>query len=226
MRLYLDTADRAAAESLLATGLFAGLTTNPTILQRASRGVADIPEIYRWATSAGAREVFFQAWGEDTPTLVERGLRLRELGTNVVVKLVVSRAGAAACAELASQGIPTLLTAVYAPAQALVAAAAGATYIAPYLGKLEEAGRDGIGEILAMYEVLSATGSPTKVLAASIRDVESVVSLARCGVDCFTMAPAIAEQLFTDELTEGAVRTFEAAVISTSAAPASAVTPE
>jgi transaldolase len=73
MRLYLDTADRAAAESLLATGLFAGVTTNPTILQRAGVGVADIPDIYRWATAAGAREVFFQAWGEDTATLVQRG---------------------------------------------------------------------------------------------------------------------------------------------------------
>src|SRR5215217_3372018 len=96
MKLYLDTADRAAAESLLATGLFAGLTTNPTILQRASADVTDIPEIYRWATAAGGREVFFQAWGEDTAVLVERGERLRELGSEVVVKLVASRAGSAA----------------------------------------------------------------------------------------------------------------------------------
>ena len=98
MHLYLDTADRAAAEPLLATGLFAGLTTNPTILQRASRGVADIEDIYAWARAAGAKEIFFQAWGEDKDTLVERGLRLSELGPDVVVKLVVSKAGAAACA--------------------------------------------------------------------------------------------------------------------------------
>lgn len=80
MHLYVDTADRDTAEDLLATGLFTGVTTNPTILQRASRSVSDIPEIYRWATAAGAREVFFQAWGEDTATLVERGRLLRELG--------------------------------------------------------------------------------------------------------------------------------------------------
>ena len=67
MRLYLDTADRGAAESLLATGLFAGVTTNPTILRRASKGVGDLREIYRWATAAGAREVFLQAWGETLP---------------------------------------------------------------------------------------------------------------------------------------------------------------
>ena len=72
MKLYVDTADRAAAESLLATGLFHGVTTNPTILQRASMGVADLRDIYRWAVEAGAQEVFFQAWGEDAATLRQR----------------------------------------------------------------------------------------------------------------------------------------------------------
>jgi TalC/MipB family fructose-6-phosphate aldolase len=217
VRLYLDTADRAAAEDLLATGLFAGLTTNPTILQRAGLGVAAAPAIYRWATAAGAREVFFQAWGEDSATLLDRGLALRELGPEVVVKLVASRAGATACAALAARGVPTLLTAVYAPGQALVAAAAGATYIAPYLGRLDDAGRDGLAEVTAMQEVLSATASPTKILLASIRDVAGMVALARVGVDCFTMGPAVAESFFDDELTAAAVVTFEDAVRATSA---------
>ena len=215
MHLYLDTADRAAAEPLLATGLFAGLTTNPTILQRASRGVADIADIHAWARAAGAREIFFQAWGEDTATLVERGLRLSELGPDVVVKLVVSKAGAAACAELAGRGIRTLLTAVYHPGQAMVAAAAGATYIAPYLGRLADAGRDAPADVLAMHELLTATGGPTKVLLASVRDVDSMVALARAGVQHFTFSPAVAEAFFTDELTAAADRDFEAAVAAT-----------
>ena len=219
MRLYLDTADRAAAESLLATGLFAGVTTNPTILQRAGLGVADIPDIYRWATAAGAREVFFQAWGEDTATLVKRGTELRALGDDVVVKLVASRAGAAACARLSAAGVPTLLTAVYDPGQAIVAAAAGATYIAPYLRRLTAAGRDGSGDVLVMHELLTATGSATRVLLASIPDVPSMVALARHGVDCFTMAPAVAEDFFADELTAEADRTFENAVAATRANP-------
>jgi len=219
MRLYLDTADRAAAESLLATGLFAGVTTNPTILQRAGVGVADIPDIYRWATAAGAREVFFQAWGEDTATLVARGRDLRALGDEVVVKLVASRVGTAACARLSGAGVPTLLTAVYDPGQAIVAAAAGATYIAPYLRRLTAAGRDGSGDVLAMHELLTATGSTTRVLLASIPDVPSMVALARHGVDCFTMAPAVAEDFFADELTAEADRTFENAVAVTRADP-------
>lgn len=216
MRLYLDTADRGAAESLLATGLFAGVTTNPTILKRASKGVGDLREIYRWATAAGAREVFLQAWGEDPATLIERGQRLRDLGREVVIKFVATRAGSTACAALAARGIPTLLTAIYDPGQAIVAAAAGATYIAPYLGRMNDAGREGIAEVVAMHEVLVATGSSTKVLLASIRSIPDMVTLARHGVDCFTMAPAVAEQFFTDPTTAEAARTFEDAVRATS----------
>jgi TalC/MipB family fructose-6-phosphate aldolase len=215
VQLYLDTADRAAAEGLLATGLFAGVTTNPTILQRAGLGVADIPDVYRWATEGGAREVFFQAWGEDPATLVKRGQELRGLGEEVVVKLVASRAGTAACARLAGEGVPTLLTAVYDPGQAIVAAAARATYIAPYLRRLAAAGRDATADVLAMHELLRATASSTRVLLASIPDVPAMVALARHGVDCFTMAPAVAEQFFADELTAEAVRTFEEAVAAT-----------
>jgi len=214
--LYLDTADQAAAEPLLATGLFAGLTTNPTILQRAGQGVADIPRIHAWAAAAGAREIFFQAWGDDPAILVERGERLRSLGDDVVVKLVASRAGATACATLAGRGIPTLLTAVYDPGQAMIAAAAGATYIAPYLGRLNDAGRDGTAEVTQMHEVLLAAGGETKVLLASIRNVASMVTLARRGIQHFTMGPAVADAFFTDELTAAAVEAFEDAVRATS----------
>lgn len=217
MRLYLDTADRAAAEDLLSTGLFTGLTTNPTVLQRSGLGVGDAPDIYEWAVAAGAKEVFFQAWGEDAATLVERGEELRSLGDEVVVKVVASRAGSAACAQLSARGVPTLLTAVYAPGQAIVAAAAGASYIAPYLGRLNDAGRDGIAEVTAMNEVLRATGSTTKILLASIRDVQSVVTLARRGVDCFTMGPEVAEGFFAERLTAAAVQDFEDAVRTMSA---------
>jgi TalC/MipB family fructose-6-phosphate aldolase len=215
VRLYVDTADRALAEPLLATGLFAGVTTNPTILARAGLGVQDVAAVHRWAVAAGAREVFLQAWGTEAEALVERGLRLRELGDEVVVKVPASRAGATACRQLSAQGIPTLLTAVHAAAQAMVAAAAGATYLAPYLGQLNDQGRDGEAEVLAMHELLAATGSRTKVLLASVRDLPSMVSLARRGVDCFTMGPVIADRLFDDDLTAAAVETFERAVTAT-----------
>jgi transaldolase len=209
MRLYLDTADRDAAEPLLATGLFAGVTTNPSILQRAGKSVDDIPDIHRWATDAGAGEVFFQSWGTDVPTLVERAERLLDLGPTVVLKFVANRAGASACQVFAARGQKTLLTAVYDPGQAMIAAAAGATYIAPYLGRLNDDGRDGIEEVITMQRVLSATGSTTKVLLASIRSVTDMVALAQHGIDCFTMAPAVADTFFSDPTTAAAAAAFE-----------------
>jgi len=216
VRLFLDTAERDVAVDLLGTGLFEGLTTNPTILQRAGLGVAAAADVHRWAVDAGAREVFLQSWGREVDVLVERGLRLRELGDEVVVKLVASREGTAACARLAARGVRTLLTAVYAPGQAVLAAAAGATYVAPYLGRLDAAGRDGHAEVVTMHELLRATGSPTEVLVASLRDVASVVRLARAGVGAFTVAPAVAEAFFTEQLTATAVTAFEDAVAATS----------
>jgi transaldolase len=93
----------------------------------------------------------------------------------------------------------------------MIAAAAGATYIAPYLGRMEDAGRDAMADVLAMQEILAGTG--TRILLASVRDVASMVALARRGVRCFTFSPAVAEQLFADELTAEAVRAFDAAAM-------------
>ena len=205
MRLYLDTADRNAAESLLSTGLFAGLTTNPTILDRAGLGVGDIEDVSKWARAAGAREIFFQAWGRDTDELVACGHRLRDLGSDVVVKVPATRAGTA-------EGVPTLLTAVYSPVQVMLAAAAGADYVAPYLGKLDENGFDGLGTVVAMQEVLDSSEASTKILLASIRSVSAMVSLARAGVDCFTMGAPLAEQMFVDDQTARAVEVFDQVV--------------
>lgn len=212
LRLYLDTADRAAAEPLLATGVFAGLTTNPAILQRAGLSVADIPGVYSWATAADAAEIFFQAWGADAEAMTDCGLRLRELGEDVVVKVPASRVGMTAGARLVRAGVPVLVTAIYAPVQVVASAAIGAAYVAPYVAKIEEEGRGGIATVTAMQEALAATGCATEILSASLRDVETIAALARAGVRCFTMAPPVAEALFADPLTAAAVAAFDAVI--------------
>lgn len=211
LRLYVDTASRDAAEPLLATGLFQGLTTNPTLLERNALRVADLPELYSWATAAGAREVFFQAWGDGVDELLACAQSLGEIGPRVVVKVPASRAGASAAARLAPGGTPVLLTAVYNAAQGLVAAAAGAQYVAPYLGRMDDVGKDGTAEVVAMHRALSAVGSPTNVLVASVRSLDTVVALAQQGVGCFALAPRVAEQLFREPLTAEAVEAFDAA---------------
>jgi transaldolase len=211
LRLYIDTADREAAEPLLATGLFHGLTTNPTLLHRQSLRSGNLPELYGWATAAGAREVFFQAWGDDADDILRSAKALQDIGPDVVVKVPASLPGVSAAMRLVAQGHPVLLTAVYNAAQGLVAAAAGARYVAPYLGRMDDTGKDGTAEVLAMHRAITAVGSETKVLVASIRDLDIVVALAQQGVSCFALAPGVAQHLFDEPLTAEAVEVFETA---------------
>ena len=209
MRLYLDTADRSAIESFLSTGLFTGVTTNPVILRTAGLDPSRAGEVYRCAVAAGAPEVFFQTFGGAVGDQVEQGLRYRELGPEVVVKVAASRLGATACAELSAHGVPTLLTALHSAKQTLIAVAAGARYIAPYLPEMNAAGRDGLAEISAMQKILIASGADTRLMLAGVSDTATVVRFALEGVGCMTLWPVLADQLLTDELTMKAAAMFE-----------------
>lgn len=211
-RLYIDSADRAAVERWMSTGLFAGVTTNPLLWERAGVTPDQLPDLYAWATGAGAREVFFQAWGSDARALRERSEQLLALGDRVVLKLTATEAGLRVASALAAEGQPVLLTAVYDPKQAVLAAAAGVAYIAPYLGRMTDAGRDGIKEVATMHRVLAATSSDCRVLVASVRDPAEVVQLAREGVECFTLSPAIIEAFLDEPSTVEADADFERAV--------------
>ncbi|WP_018467805.1 transaldolase family protein [Calidithermus timidus] len=212
MRLYLDTADRHLAEPLLRTGLFWGVTTNPLLLQAVGLKTAQLPELYAWATDLGAKEVFFQGWGPDAESLVARGLELRSIGERVVVKLPVTQAGCQAASELLRQGCAVLLTAIYTPAQALLGAAAGVQYIAPYLGRIADAGRNARAEVALMQRLLKELGNPTQILLASLRHLDDVVAMSQEGVRAFTLNPAVARQFFEEPLTEEAVIAFEQAM--------------
>ncbi len=209
LKLYVDSAEQVAVERWLATGIIHGVTTNPTILHRAGQRADGLTEIYRWATAAGAREVFFQAWGTTTAQLVDRGRRLRDLGERAVVKVPASREGVAAAAELSRAGCPVLLTAVYNATQVLLAEAAGARYIAPYLGRMADAGRDAQEEVVAMQEALDGVGGTTEILLASIRSARQVLELSRHGVRAYAVSPAVLDELVADELTDAAVAAFE-----------------
>lgn len=210
-RFYIDSADRVQVEPLLRTGMFAGLTTNPTLLRAAGVGNDEIPELVAWAVAAGAAEVFVQAWGRDAAELERRGRELRGLDPRVSVKLPVTPDGLEATARLESDGIPVLVTAVYSAVQVLPAMAAGASLVAPYLGRVNDAGRDGLAEIAAMQRVIGATGSRLRVLVASLREPGDVQRLAELGVAHFTLAPHVWKRFFTDPLTDAAVTAFEQA---------------
>ncbi len=210
MKFYLDSADRSAAESLLHTGLFAGLTTNPTLLAQAGVGQQEIPALVGWATDAGAQRIFIQAWGSTSAELLDTGQWIRSLGDHVVVKVPATEAGTVATRALADDGVPVLVTAVYSRVQVLPALAAGAHFIAPYLGRMNDAGRDGRAETVAIQECITAAGSTLKVLVASLREPQQASDLARAGVSEFTLNAAAWQKFFIDPLTKAAVEQFDA----------------
>lgn len=206
---FIDSAERATVTKLLATGLFGGVTTNPAILDKAGLGGADIPDYVKWATDAGAKQVFAQSWGASVGELVDRGLGIRALGDNVVVKVPASRAGIEAGAQLSAGG-PVLVTAAYSAHQVLPVIASGASYIAPFVGRMIASGRDGIATVLQMQSALTASGASLQILAGSLRTPEQILTLSQGGVQNMTFGPDVWDLFFEDELTAASVAQFEA----------------
>eukprot|EP00899_Mesostigma_viride_P023209 jgi/Mesvir1/4072/Mv06359-RA.2 len=209
-------------------GMFYGVTTNPTILEK--DGVpCDVQWLRKLASTAfelGAQELQLQSWGTTTDELVHVGETLAKLGTNagdIVIKLPSTPEGIKAATQLISHGHRVTMTAVYGMPAAMAAMAVGADYAAPYLGRMNDNKRPAMQEILGMQKAVTATGSNMRILVASIRDVREICELAAEGVDTFTFSPAIAAALLADPLTHAATDDFqEAAVRNKAGAPAKA----
>jgi transaldolase len=217
LRWYLDTADTTAWAEWLPSGLFYGVTTNPTLLQRANQpcSIEHLSQLAQRAFELGAGEIQVQAWGETAEALYRCGSQLATQDRRVVVKLPITRAGCAAGRQLIQAGKRVTMTAVYRAPQALIAAALGAECAAPYLGRISDGGRDGRAEIIAMQRSLDGVGSPLRLLVASIREIDDLAVLAAAGLNTFTFSPAIARSLFDISDTLTAAAAFEAAVHST-----------
>jgi TalC/MipB family fructose-6-phosphate aldolase len=211
--LYLDGADRAELAPLLATGLFHGVTTNPKILAQAGLTLDDVPELYGWAIDHGAQLVFAQALGTDVEALRRSARWITRIGERARVKVVATTAGLTVAKELADDGHEVLVTAVYHPTQALAALAAGARFIAPYVGRAGDNGRDGHA-LVATIAALAASwrdrgGHELRILAASLRTPDLVANAAAAGAQDVTVAVPVAWALLEDPLTVRAAAEFE-----------------
>jgi transaldolase len=216
LRFLLDTADRAAWAQWLPLGCFYGVTTNPTLLKAANIpcSVTTLARLAREAIDLGAGEVHIQTWGRTRTLYVEHGRALAAIDPKIVVKAPMTIEGAAAAATLRREGVRLTMTAVYSVAQVLVASALGADYAAPYLGRMNDAGHDGFGEIAAMARMARAQGSPMRILAASLRDTADIIRLAGDGLDTFTFNPKLIPGFFSDRDAAQAVEAFETAAES------------
>jgi transaldolase len=206
MKFFVDTADVGEIRSLAASGLLDGVTTNPTLVAKTGRKILDvIAEICAIVDGSVSAEVA----ATDYDGMLREARVLRAIAHNVTVKLPLTPEGLRACKTLSDEGVMTNVTLCFSPAQALLAAKAGATFVSPFLGRLDDIGHDGlglIGEILAIYR--NYPDLRTQVLAASIRHPVHVVEVAKRGAHVATLPPAVLRQLYQHPLTDKGLAAF------------------
>ncbi|MGJ3507853.1 transaldolase family protein [Enemella sp. A6] len=208
MQLHIDTADLELIRPLMATGLFTGITTNPTIIRRGGITDENRAEWLAEAFDAGAEIIWQQTWGRSLEELTRNAEWLMGLDERVALKVPATRDGYTLAARVSSTGHPVLLTATYSPTQIAMAAAAGIPYCAPYLGRLNDTGADGLKVIEKMQEVLLGSGSMTELIVASIRELDDIADLAALGVGHVTIGEKVLKILFDNDLTAEAIDVF------------------
>lgn len=213
IRFFLDTADEKEWERLLKLGIFYGVTSNPAILQKCNQPCT-IQNITRMAKKAlsypGMHVILFQAWGETADNMTAIGEKIMSIDPKRVgVKLPLTNAGIEAASRLKAKGAIICMTACMSAKQALIANAVGADYISPYLGKMDEAGMEGLEEVTRMHEALKSAPGRVRVFTAAVRNVHQLMELACRGMDAFTFSPAVADQLLDCKATYDFVAGFE-----------------
>ena len=208
MKFFIDTADIAEIRELAATGLVDGVTTNPSLIAKTGRNfletIAEICEIVPGSVSA-------EVASTDFDTMLKEGLKLAKIAPNVTVKVPLTPAGLKTCKALSDQGTEVNVTLCFSAAQAILAAKAGATYVSPFVGRLDDIGEDGMGLIGDIIEIYASyTSITTQVLVASVRGPAHVIAAAKMGADVATLPPAVLKQMFGHPLTEKGLATFVA----------------
>lgn len=206
MKFFVDTADVGEIRELAATGLLDGVTTNPSLVAKTGRPmealIADICAAVDGPVSA-------EVTATDTAGMVREGRRLAEIAGNVAVKVPLTWDGLKACRRLRDADIAVNVTLCFSAAQALLAAKAGAGFVSPFIGRLDDLGQDGmalIADICAIYRQYPRFG--TEVLVASVRGARHVVEAARLGADVATVPPKVLRQLAAHPLTDKGLAAF------------------
>jgi len=208
MKFFIDTADIDDIRSLAASGLVDGVTTNPSLIAKSGRKILEvireICDIVPGPVSAEVTEA------EYDPIMREAAV-LRKIASNVTIKVPLTPDGLRACKTLSGEGTMVNVTLCFSAAQALVAAKAGATFISPFVGRLDDIGYDGmelISDIVEIYDNYEAL--KTQVLVASVRGPQHIIQAAKIGAHVATLPPAVMRSLYLHPLTAKGLETFTA----------------
>lgn len=205
MKFFVDTADVSEISAMAQTGLLDGVTTNPSLIAKSGRKMAEvIAEICALTTGPVSAEVT----ATDYETMLAEGRYLRGIATNVCVKVPLTEAGLRTCRALADDGTLVNVTLCFSAVQALLAAKAGAAFISPFVGRLDDIGQDGMTLIADIVQIYRNYGFATEILVASVRHPVHVLAAAKLGAHVATMAPSTIRALFKHPLTERGLEAF------------------
>jgi len=206
MKFFVDTADVSEIRSLTEAGLVDGVTTNPSLVAKSGRRIGEvIAEICAITPGPVSAEVA----ATDLDGMLAEGRRLRRIAPNVCVKVPLTEAGLRACRTLTGEGAMVNVTLCFSPAQALLAAKAGASFVSPFVGRLDDIAQDGmqlIADIVAIYRNYPALR--TEVLVASVRHPVHLVQAAKLGAHVATLPPGVIRALLKHPLTDRGLESF------------------
>ena len=204
MKIFLDTADTAEVAKYLNTGMVDGVTTNPTLIRKSNR---DPDEVYKELKEIGVKDISMEVMGS-TDEMIREGLRLQEkFGEVATIKVPCTREGLEACQFLSMSG-RTNVTLVFCAAQAILAAKSGATYVSPFVGRLDDQSIAGLEVVRSIAELYQRQGVQTQVLAASIRNVHRAVRSFYNGASVVTLPPGVFDAMYDHMLTDKGMDIF------------------
>ena len=208
MKLFLDCSDTELIAQGFSTGLIDDITTNPSLMKKAGQDpkevIQQISEIFPWDASISAEVISDTADG-----MIEEAQQYLELGSNITIKVPMTREGLKACKELTTDEIPVNVTLVFSAGQAVLAAKAGATYVSPFIGRLYDQYWDGIQLVEEIADVYATHEIKTQILAASIREARQVPACFRVGADIVTLSYDIFQRCYDHTLTDSGLQKFD-----------------
>ena len=207
MKLFLDTANVKEIDERLDTGIISGVTTNPTLIKKSGREPDDVyADLIK---DIGITDLSIEVDGKDSEALIMNGIKYGKLWINeATIKLPCTVEGIKACKTLSYMGLRVNMTLVFSVSQAILCSLAGAAYVSPFVGRLDDNGHDGIGLISDIAKVFCHNRSETKILAASIRDAETVGMAFEAGAHICTVPVGVFDDMFKHYLTDAGLRQF------------------